>query len=945
VLNNARSFLSTVIAWPNQGETAYCNIHWRSLGQNDRFFWDGRAVTNVDDAVKTLNWALKQQDIKDLYVCMSLQSACEEKQSKRGYPYKKAVRAAGNALLLKSLFIDIDVKADAYETTGEALKALKEFISKTNMPKPSAVVGSGSGGFHVHWALDQPLPRDEWQVLANALQRATAANELICDSQCTVDAARILRVPETFNNKTEIPREVKLLAMGNEVSLDEVRSVLSGYIQAKPVSSPDNDELGAGLESKAKPMKINDVARACGFIKRTLETGGAANDQPLWFLTGSIASFMEDGREALHRMSSGHATYDEAKTDELYDRVLATRKARDVGWPKCEKIASYGCGECATCPLAKQSKSPLNFAIREANDQVVEAPLPKGYIRGNDNRVYRNMTTETGEVVSLLVSHYPFGEAYLTITPVYTLHFITATDRGDDTLFELPCEVIYAKDGLGKYLGAKGFFVPDNQIKLVREFFMAWVTHLQNKKSTVISNTPYGWTVDNGRVDGFAYNGRVWMKDGDRPSANAMPALGKTFKVTGDPKPWRELVSIINAQGRPALDALISVGFAAPLVAFTGESGCMVNAFSSASGVGKSTAMKAGMAVWAQPKNGRSQLDDTEVAAMLKVGQLRNLPLMWDEFQTEQQTQKFAKIAFSVTSGRERNRGTADAQLRISGDWQTMLSSCANYSMIDHVAREMKSTTAGLYRCFEFEVEKAAQANENGHVMRLTGLLENNHGHAGLEYAQFLGANYERIDREVAEMSDYLWKTYKFKEEERFWNVSMTVLILGAQYANELGLTTFDMAELKEFLVKVLGEMRKAVEHSPSDLTKDVSMSAILGEYLSVKRARNTLVTNRVWRFKGRPKDIKVLNDTSKLDDITVQRGKEDGYVTILAGDFSKWMAERGYSRHAYVKRMTEDFGLEDTVGNLGSGTEFVRPKDRIYYVCLHDPKLKDFME
>lgn len=950
MFEDARRFISTVLPWPGEGQTAYCNVHWRSQTSNDRIIWDGRAAATVDEAIQQIQWALKQTDIKDLYICMSLQSTCEDKVSKWGKSYRKAVRNAANALLLKSLFIDVDVKPDSYETTQEALAALKAFVAASNMPKATAIVASGSGGFHVHWVLDQPLPRDEWQVLAGALQKATVEFGLMCDSQCTIDSARILRVPDTFNNKTDTPKPVKLLGMGQICSLDEVRAALGKFIevpvlkQLTPIT--ENDELGAGIETKAKPMKLDDVARACAFIRNTVADGGANNAQPLWFLTASIASFMEDGREALHRMSKGHAGYDATVTDQLYDRVLAKRQDQNVGWPKCDKISGYGCKDCASCPLFQQKKSPLNFAIRAANDSLPAAPLPKSYFRGNDGLIYKSGLTETGEVISLNVCNYPFGEAWLCTTPEYSLHFITKTDFGQEMMFELPCELIFAKDGLGKFMGSKGFFVADNHIKLLREFLMSWVQHLQKSKDTIVSATSFGWTETNGRIDGFSFGGRVWMKDGDRPATNALPALAAIYKVKGTIEPWRELCGIINGQKRPALDALIAVGFAAPLMKFTGNQGAMLNAYSSESGVGKSTALRVGQAVWADPKRGANQLDDTENAVMLKVGHLRNLPLMWDEFQTEGQIQKFAKVAFNITGGREKNRLNANADLKTSGTWETMMASCANYSVLDHVAREMKSTTAGIYRCFEFAVPKTVSAHEeDGHVMRLSGQLNDNYGHAGLEYAQFLGANHERVRQDIAAITDSLWKEFKMDKEERFWNCAMACTLQGAAYANELGLTKFDLDQLKAFLVTVLGNMRESVKESPSDMSKDISMSAILGEYLNAMRARHTLITNRVWRFKGKPSGVKVVNDATKLDGIYVQIGREDGWVRFNSRHFSDWMADHGYSRTHFVKRMKDDFGMKDVVGNLCGGTDYVCYKDNLLEINLHDAKLKDFVE
>ena len=158
---NARKFASLVLPTPTEGAHEYLNIHWSSTGQNGKKFWDGRACENVDEFVKTLEWLEKTSEPKDIYACMSSQARFEEKVSKKGYKYRKALRASADVVHIKSLYIDVDVKEGAYPDTKTALNAVRDFVINSGIPMPSAVVASGSGGFHVHWAMDIAVERDE----------------------------------------------------------------------------------------------------------------------------------------------------------------------------------------------------------------------------------------------------------------------------------------------------------------------------------------------------------------------------------------------------------------------------------------------------------------------------------------------------------------------------------------------------------------------------------------------------------------------------------------------------------------------------------------------------------------------------------------------------------------------------------------------------------------
>jgi hypothetical protein len=65
----------------------------------------------------------------------------------------------------------------------------------------SLFVGSGTGGFHVYWRLDEFLAPAQFEPIAEALARAALSHGLKIDAQCTVDICRVLRVPGTRSFK------------------------------------------------------------------------------------------------------------------------------------------------------------------------------------------------------------------------------------------------------------------------------------------------------------------------------------------------------------------------------------------------------------------------------------------------------------------------------------------------------------------------------------------------------------------------------------------------------------------------------------------------------------------------------------------------------------------------------------------------------------------------
>lgn len=951
MLDLARQFISRVLPLPEAGQTAYLNIHWSAPGQNGKKFWDGRACSDVDEVIKTLDWALKAGDPKDIYVCMSSQSRMEEKTSKRGYQYKKALRSANDVVAIKSLYIDVDVKEGAYSDTKEALAALKDFVTSLGMPVPSAVVASGSGGFHVHWALDKPLPREEWQRLANALASAAQQFGLKFDSQCTVDAARILRVPETFNYKSDEPKSVKLLSLGAEVTYESILTALHPYMDEAPELPMGNyeglevnDDLGAGMEVRTPPITIDEVAKHCGFIARTLGTGGKDNANPVWFLTAALSVFVQDGRDALHKMSNKHRDYSQKDTDDLYDRSAATQKSKNLGWPQCSKFAGYGCAECATCPLLAKNKSPLNFAQTPVN--AVDNTLPERFVRNPNGTIAVRAVNDDGTEITINLTHYPIWSGWLSPNP-WMLHFTTMLNDNKSFPFELPAEVIGAKDGLSKYMCSKGFFVGDKEAKYLKEFFMAWIQKLQKTKDCVIAAQPFGWSIVDGKIDGFAYAGRVWGENTDRPAANPGGALHYQYGPKGDPAVWNELAQVVYSQNRPALNVILASAFAGPLVHLTGHPGLLLNAYSTESGIGKTTAMKCAQAVWGHPVMAMAALSDTSNSVLGKMGQIKHLPFYWDEIKSEEQVRNFCNIVFNLTGGREKSRMNTDTTIRESGSWHTLMVSATNESLIDPMAAKYKSTTAGLMRMFEYQVPKPDEKiTDTSHVQRILGQLEYNFGHAGLIYAKFLGANHERVNDELKELESNLSHELEAEQSERLWTAVIAVVLKGAEYANQLGLTFINLDELKAFMIQTMQNMRGEVQKSPTDLNEEMTLSSILAKFINSTR-QNTLETNRTWVARGKPPKgvIQVLNDVSRIQRLGVQISKEDRIMRISSTFFSEWMADHNYSRKSFLDRMEKEYGVEIKAGKLGGGTELTSAFEHLIVIDMNHPKLKVLVE
>jgi hypothetical protein len=166
-------------------------------------------------------------------------------------------RVTSNVRDLAALFVEIDVgtKRDgtphAYRTHDEAVAALDLATEKIELPPPSTIINSGSGGAHAVWALDRALPPDEWLDLARRFKAALESAGLVADWQQTTMQICAPRLPGTFNWKTGEARLATITRLGGTIgdlgsfrrSTDTLCGIVASYA---PDITPLPDDM-AGI--------------------------------------------------------------------------------------------------------------------------------------------------------------------------------------------------------------------------------------------------------------------------------------------------------------------------------------------------------------------------------------------------------------------------------------------------------------------------------------------------------------------------------------------------------------------------------------------------------------------------------------------------------------------------------------------------------------------------
>src|SRR5690606_19690831 len=117
--------------------------------------------------------------------------------------------------------------------------------------------------------------------------------------------------------------------------------------------------------------------------------------------------------------------------------------------------------------------------------------------------------------------------------------------------------------------------------------------------------------------------------------------------------------------------------------------------------------------------------------------------------------------------------------------------------------------------------------------------------------------------------------------------------------------------------------------------------------FLKAMRKRHTLVTNRIHLVRGKVPGsmIRVLNDVSHLESVSVHWGKEDKVLRISSTALSEWLESKGLSRHLFIRALEDQFGMRATKARLGSGTSFACLTEYVLEIHAPSSALSQYIE
>lgn len=898
-------------------------------------------ATTHADAAEDVRTLLQQQ--ADVYYALASYKQGFFLNSKG----KKVVRVRENVDQLKAIWFDIDFKS-GYPDIKAAISALQAFCKTTTLPPPSLLVGSGNG-IHVYWPLDTPIPVDRWQKVAQSAKEAAKTLDLKADLACTADACRVLRPPNTLNFKDRAnPKPVEILySSGKTFPISVIEAALAPWqAVSKPPTFSLNADLGGGLGSgtPAKPSSFEEIQKHCGVARHIVETHGKDCTEPEWVAMLQLLKHCEDGEMWVHPVSDGHAGY----TPDAANTKWEQRKANSVGPTLCKTFETYRPKICEKCPHNGFVKSPAQVGHEGTQDVT---GLPPGWrICADRSGVERLFVTDVVNGVKewmKVLRHIPsnFRPVRSIVTGQYEMMLDVELRSTGAWSVSLPMSMLGNHRKLVEALASYGVVLKEKELKTFGDLMATWLEKLQTAKRVADVAEQLGWMREADKIVGFSCSPATYYSDGrvrnDVRPAKEFMAVAKLYEPRGNLDEWKTVANFLADQNSPALTAVLAAAFGSPLLTFTGLHGGILSLVSSASGVGKTSALKCSQAVWGSPTHAVNSVDDTPKSVAKKLGFLNNLPAYWDELRGKHTVDGFTQLAFQITQGKEKSRLDSSANLKEVQTWETLLVVASNESIFEAMARRSVGTDAGMVRTFELIMDKVPLANMSpSDITLMFEKLSSNYGHAGREYAQYIAMNQAQVRELVQKIFSEIAST--MEAQERFWYAIAASLIAGAVIASKIGLVKLNIPTLRDFLLANIGRLKTRTFNVGDENNCRENLAHFMRE-----RGDRTLVIDKFPTTVGLQRGnlasyMPQILSPPRTDKVSIVIAQGDARMRFNISEYSEFLSRAGIPPYGQVQKLIKEMGGKETRCRLGIGTNWAMPSTRCLEVTSVDSSSPD---
>ena len=766
---------------------------------------------------------------------------------------KENNRTAANAQFVKAMYIDMD----GYATKKDAAHALNAFLEKTGLGTLGTpwIVNSG-GGLHCYWPLKEAIPVETWKPVAENFKRLCKQEAMEIDMTVTADAARVLRVPGTFNFKKKYvtPRPVRILNTGDIFDFDQfadiMRAQLVGTVYEATGSVPKLELPGARPTASvnATVVKLFENSRTsfkkiwlatkggtgCAQIANYVENAQDEGMEPIWRGLLSWTKVCADGDKAAIWLSKMHP----------YDGDRMNQKLREIKGPyACVKMDSENPGVCQTCqhwgkvtnPLILGREIELDTSEKEIEVLVqgeshsapkeivrVNRPTPpRGYAYGTNGGIFMERIVEDEEGGKskkqvMLLPYELFVVDILNSNNEHTVHMLALKPEGAVNV-TMPQKAVVSKDETVKALASQNVVAAfgSGNDKNLFEYVRACVEESSTNKPAVIVPSSYGWQPD----DTYVYAGRIFSKNA-APIKVPMPGLENitvNTEARGTMEAWRAFPEMMINRKMWNHLAIMLAGISAPLMRFTGIYGLTYHCASTESGTGKTLSLEAAASFWGHPTHYRTGKSTSPVAMQQRLGLLNSHPLITDEITSKNRSdfEWLPEFLLDMTEGRGKERmesGSNKERLNLS-TWMTTCLMSSNTHVVDYLTGGRKHSSEGeLRRLIEFVLDQ--ELSWEPHELEIIKSLQHNYGHGGYAMAEYMAKNVDTFPELLRTCVKNMYVEFNATNDERFWMAGIGAVVAAIIVLREANIIDIPVRPILNAFKKAIENMRVSMKIS-----------------------------------------------------------------------------------------------------------------------------------
>tara|TARA_R110000744_G_scaffold77324_1_gene152705 strand:+ start:8 stop:1468 length:1461 start_codon:yes stop_codon:yes gene_type:complete len=460
------------------------------------------------------------------------------------------------------------------------------------------------------------------------------------------------------------------------------------------------------------------------------------------------------------------------------------------------------------------------------------------------------------------------------------------------------------------------------------QYTTTWVNELQSQSEADEAHRQFGWSND--ECKSFVLGNQEIFKDrvDFNPPSSQTIGLFPSFEPKGSLEGWKEAINFYNRDGFELHQFVVGTSFGSPLMQFLPIHCAGLHIYSKESGVGKTTAMEAGVSVWGSPDDLIIHERDTFNTKMNRGEVYHNLPLYMDEL-TNTHGKELSNLAYQLTGGRQRGRMSANSNTeRARGDaWKLLAVTTGNTSIVERISMIKAMPKAEAQRILECRVSRIHFETKE-ETDSFSSAIQNNYGHAGKVYIQYIMSNLDAVIKLLEEVQEIVDRKAHLTAENRYWSVLATSTIVGLIMAKRAGLIQYDTSKVFSWIIERLKENKRQV----ADMS--ISVEETLNDYIH-EHWSNVLWIKSTDDLRKQEGDIVslVIPEALPRGKLVARYETDLKRVYLIPKPLKAWCGEQQINYNSFIHDLKTKLGATSTKMRLSKGTHMNLPVTHVVAV------------